>query len=334
MSRHAYGNTSDTDLWSEMQKVADKPIVQIENDFTRQPGLPLIQVKEASEGSELTVARFYENPASESTSTQSWHIPIAITSPEYSNLTMLLMGQAKISPPAPLVNATALSYTRVFYSPTQTQALVARFPKLTPAAQLNLMNDAWALGQAGYASAADLLDYISALHPDADAIIWTRACELLVTIDHNHSPSPEQNAFRHSALALLEPVATRLGTSGQPNEDPAVTSLRTDVWRAQARFGDAAAQARAQEVFAREKGSQEERRAALQIVARAADKATFDKLLAKARATADPLDRMHILEAMAGVADETLSAHFTEIALSSDAPSGTAPSLLDDRRPN
>jgi len=329
MRAHPYGNTSDTDLWSEMQKVADKPIVQIENDFTRQPGLPLIQVKQADEGSELTVARFYENPSAESASKQSWHIPIAISSTEDSDLTMLLEGQAKISAPAPLVNATALSYTRVFYSPKQTEALVARFPKLAPAAQLNLMNDAWALGEAGYASAADLLDYIRALPAESDAIVWTRACELVVTIERNYSASPEQNACRHFALAILKPVATRVGTSVQPKEDPAVTSLRMDVWRAQARFGDAAALTRAQEVFAAENGSQEERRAALQIVGRAADKATFDKLLAKARATPDPLDRMRILEALAEVADPTLAARFTEIALSSDAPSGTAPSLLD-----
>ncbi len=329
MRAHAYGNTSEADLWDEMEKVADKPIVQIENDFTRQAGLPLVRVKKASEGgSELTVTRFYENPASEGSSTESWHIPIAIIEPGFNDLTMLLSERVTMGAPEPLVNAGATSYTRVFYSPKQTQALVARFPKLATADQLNLMNDAWALGEAGYASAADLLDLISALPAEADAIVWSRACELLVTIDRNYAASPEQNAFRHFAIALLTPVASRVGTSGQAKEDPAVTSLRSEVWRGQARFGDAAAQARAKEIFADEKGTQEDRRSALEVVARAADEATFDKLVAKARAKADPLDRMRILEALAGVADAKEAARFTELALSSDAPSGTTPSLL------
>jgi aminopeptidase N len=329
MRLHAYGNTSDSDLWSEMQKVSDKPIVEIEKDFTGQPGLPLIHVKEEGEGSGLSVARFYENPGSESPSNRSWHIPIAVTCPNRSDLTMLLSGQTKISAPAPLVNAGAMSYTRVFYSPKLTALLLARFPRMAAADQLNLINDEWALGEAGYTSAGDLLDYLRAVPKEADAIVWSRACELLVTIDRNYSVSAEQEAFRHFALATLEPVSARVGTSAQPKEDPAVTSLRTDLWRAQARFGDAAARARADEVFAAEKASQEERRAALQIVAQSANESTFNKLLTMVRATADPFDRMHILEAMAGVADPALAARFTEIALSPDAPSGTASSLLD-----
>jgi aminopeptidase N len=207
--------------------------------------------------------------------------------------------------------------------------LVGRLPKLPPADQMNLMNDSWALGQAGYASAANLLDFVSALPGDADAIVWSRACQLLVTIDRNYSPSPEQDAFRRFALAVLQPIATRLGISGQPKEDSAITSLRSDVWQTQARFGDAAARRRASEIFAADKGSQDDRLAALEIVAQTADEATFDKLLAKARATADPLDRMRILKAMAGVSDAKEAGRFTEIALSSDAPSGTVPSLLE-----
>jgi aminopeptidase N len=232
---------------------------------------------------------------------------------------------------APLVNVTGRSYARVFYSPNQSRALVARIPKIAPADQLNLINDSWALGQAGYASAADLLDYIRALPADADSIVWRRACELLVDIDRAYASPTEQEAFRHLALSLLAPAAARIGeAAGHAQEDPAVTSLRSDLWLARARFGDAAALARGKEIYAAQTGSQAERKTALEIVARAADEETFNALLAKARQTPDPLDRNRILQALAGVADPRLAVRFTEVALGADAPAGTAASLLNE----
>jgi aminopeptidase N len=200
--------------------------------------------------------------------------------------------------------------------------------------QLNLVNDAWALGQAGYASAADLLDYLSALPATADPIIWSRVCALLVAIDDDHAQSPKQEEFRRFALSTLRPVVANIGAPGPGGEDPAVTSLRTDIWRAQARFGEAGALARGKEIYRSEKGSQAELRTALEIVARDADEPTFDALLAKARATADPLGRTRILQALAGVADPRLASRFTEVALSTDAASGTAPNLLFDAAQN
>jgi aminopeptidase N len=129
-------------------------------------------------------------------------------------------------------------------------------------------------------------------------------------------------------LALLSPVAVRLGPKAAPGEDPAATSLRSAIWSAQARFGDAAALARAKAVYGAQSGSPAELRSALNIVAMQADPATFDALLAKARAALDPLERSHILQALAGVDDPALAARFTDVALSPIAPAGSTPSLL------
>jgi len=328
MHAHSYGNTVDRDLWSEMEKVSAKPIIQIESDFTTQPGLPLIRTTQDGQGSKLIVDRFYEDPASQPPLQQSWHIPLTVGVVGQPEQVLLLAGEAKVAGPSPLVNLTARSYARVFYSPTQAQALVARFPKLAAADQLNLINDAWALGQAGYASAADLLDYLGALPATADPIIWSRVCELLVTIDDDHAQSPKQEKFRRFALAILQPIAAKLGVAGRAGEDPAVTSVRSDIWRAQARFGEAAALARGKETYSSQKGSQADLRTALEIVARNADEPMFDALLVKARATTELLSRSRVLEALAEVGDPALAARLTEVALSGDAPAGTAPLLL------
>jgi aminopeptidase N len=56
MHAHAYGNTVDADLWREVQAVAGKPVLDVEADFTRQPGLPLLKVEaERTSGTEMKV---------------------------------------------------------------------------------------------------------------------------------------------------------------------------------------------------------------------------------------------------------------------------------------
>jgi aminopeptidase N len=199
---------------------------------------------------------------------------------------------------------------------------------LSPIDQLTLMNDAWALGQSGYAPASNLMGFIAAAPADADPLVWRRATALLATIDNAYKPGPEREAYRARALRLIAPPAARLGTAEAAGEDANAATLRADLWRAQALFGDADAIARARRVFERAEGSPAEQRAALDVVGMTADAATFDVLLAKARATADPLQRMRLLSALARTRDPALTARMVEIALGPDAPAGTAPQLI------
>jgi hypothetical protein len=119
-----------------------------------------------------------------------------------------------------------------------------------------------------------------------------------------------------------------LGSSATAGEASNVTTLRGSIWAAQARFGDAAALARAKAVFASGQGSAADQRTALNIVGDAADAATFDALLARVRASQDPQEKSRLLRAMARARDPQLSARMVEIALSPDAPAGSSPSLI------
>jgi aminopeptidase N len=203
-----------------------------------------------------------------------------------------------------------------------------QFGVLEPIDQLNLVNDALALGETGDQNASDVLSYLLNLPPSADPIVWRRALDVLQTLDRAHAPGPARRAFRDFARTLISPVSQRLGTVEREGEDAAARSLRGELWRTAALFGDRDALDRAKRVDAAKSGSAEDRRTALSIVAEAADSPAFDALLARARATTDPLARTHILSALAGVDDPALAARFALIAIGSDAPAGTAPGLL------
>jgi hypothetical protein len=241
---------------------------------------------------------------------------------------LLLDSSYELVDPAPVVNAGALSYVRVSYAPSQVQSLAARMAVLPAADQLNLINDAGALGQSGYAPASDLLDYTSQLPSGADPIVWTRVIDLLLAIDQAQPASPAREAFRKFALTILAPVSREVGSAAKAGEDPAITAIRSQIWSTQARFGDAKALEKAKDLHASQKGSADERRTALAIIAHSADKTTFDALLSGARSTTDPQERSHILDALAQVGDPALAAQFVNVALGHDAPAGTAPGLL------
>ena len=62
MKAHAFGNTVDNDLWGEVQAAAGKPVLDVEHDFTRQEGLPLVSVSPSGRGLSLAQSRFADDP--------------------------------------------------------------------------------------------------------------------------------------------------------------------------------------------------------------------------------------------------------------------------------
>jgi aminopeptidase N len=330
MRAHAFGNTIDNDLWREIQAVAGKPVLEIEHEFTRQVGVPLVRVERAGQAYRLVEARFAEDPMSlKGAPKTTWHLPLAVASAGEPPTTIILTQVMTVHGRAPLVNAGATAYARVAYPAADAAALADRIARLTPMDQLNLMNDAWALGQSGYAPARNLMSFIAKLPADAEPLVWNRAVRLLVMVDEAYGTDAGRSAFRSRALQLLEPVARRIGTVAEAGENPNVQSLRARIWAAQVRFGDSEALGRAKMMFTSGKGSVSDQRAALDIVGQAADQGVFETLLARARAVQDPQKKLRILRAMARATDPNLSALMVDIALGPDAPAGSCGELLD-----
>ena len=330
MRKHAFGNTVDSDLWREIQAVAGKPVLTIEHDFTRQAGVPLVRVESAGHESRLVAGQFAEDPDSLKGAPETrWRLPLAIATSGQAPATIILTRTASVRGTAPLVNAGGTAYARVAYPPADAAGLADRMAQLSPMDQVTLMNDAWALGQSGYAPAQNLMTFISKLPAETDPVVWDRAVRLLVTVDRAYGKDPPRIDFRREALKLLEPVAGAIGTVPRVGESPNTATLRSSVWLAQVRFGDAGALSRAKRIFASGQGSIADQRAALDIVGLAADASTFDALLPRAKAAQDPLERIRILRAMALAMDPNLSARMVDVALGPDVPAGSGGELLD-----
>ena len=331
MRAHAYGNTVDSDLWSEVQKAAGKPILQIEHDVTRQEGVPLIRAAFDRDAVLLNEGRFAADPTTITDARpQSWLLPIAVQGLSGGTAeTGLLKDPARfaVAPPA-LINAGQKTYGRVLYPAGAVAALSAALPKLAAADQYGLLNDTAALGFAGYQSASDMLALMASLPANADPIVWQRALTLLDQIDGHYTEGAPKAAFRAFALKLLHPLSARLGHAAKVGEDGNIQILRVALNLQQGRFGDPRVIAWAKNTIDDVGANPADRRAALDVAAAGAAAAAFDALLAKARAEKDPLTKQHIFEALAGVQDPALAKRMVEIAFGNDPPAGTAPSLL------
>ncbi len=286
MRAHAYGNTVDADLWREVQAVAGKPVLDVEADFTRQPGVPLLKVQseQARDGETKVVVsqgRFAEDPSTiASAPPQLWRIPVAVSAGG-APATQLLSGSEPVTlavqgtGPA-IVNAGQSSYVRTLYPQAMIRALSANIAAVDSRDQLGILYDAWALGQSGYAPITNYLDLSRAIPVDADPIVWRQIVGTLIGIDRLYGDHRGHAAFVAYARDRLHPLAVRLGWDARPNEESNVGTLRQAVLEALSRFGDTSVIAEAHGRF--DAGQQTPsvespavRRTALEIVARTAD---------------------------------------------------------------
>jgi aminopeptidase N len=330
MHAHAFGNTVDSDLWTVMQQVAGKPILAIERDFTRQPGVPLVRVARTGKGAHLLEGRFAQDPATiKNEPPQTWRLPLAIRPLDGGDQTILLGGATDVAFKLPaLVNAGQLGYARVLYDNDTFDALAPRLGTLGPIDQLGLLNDSFALGTAGYAPVSRLVSIPAGLPAAANPIVWSRVLVLLTQIDTHYADTPQRAAFRSFALRLLAPLAARIGPDAAPGESANITILRASMSVAQATFGDAAVLDRARKSFASDAGTPAERRTAMSIVAAHADAGTFDALLERAQKDTDPLQKQHMFEALAGVTDPVLARRMAQIAMTDQIPAGGSPDII------
>jgi aminopeptidase N len=339
MRAHAYGNTVDADLWREVQAAAGKPILDVEADFTRQAGVPLLRVEtEGAKGVSLQEGRFAEDPATiAGAAPQQWRIPVAVSAGGTST-SRLLAGAAPTSIPAEgsgpvIVNAGQSSFVRVLYPQSMIAALSTGMGKVKSADQLGVLYDAWALGQSGYAPVTNYLELARALPADTDPVVPVQVVDTLAAINGLYEGNARRAEFARFAVEILGPLGARLGWDAQPKEDANASRLRNAVLITLGQFGDRQVIAEARRRFEMVLRNPEEvspavRRTALAIVARDADKETLDRLIGLLRATQDPLEKLNLFRALARVADDAGAERVLDLAIGSDAPAGTTAEIL------
>ena len=239
LSTHSYLNTQTEDLWASLEKSSGKPVGKVMSTWTGQMGFPVINVQSRVDGNEriLTLTQEKFNADGSSSPDVLWQVPIKIMSSD-GKITEVLMDSKEITVTLDnnglewfKVNPNYLGYYRVHYSNEEdlkrlTPAIEAK--TLSEVDRLGIIDDLFALVQAGKASTSDALEMIKAFKANETSyIVWSSILGFLskarVIIAHDEDVD---EAFQAFVVDLLENVSEYLGWTAKPDEHHMTSLLR------------------------------------------------------------------------------------------------------------
>jgi aminopeptidase N len=336
MQKHKYNNTVSDDLWASIEKAAGKPVKAIAHDFTLQPGVPLVRVGAPVCTNGVTTVTLTQGEYSRDQPERkplAWRVPVVaqtLGSKEQVR-TVIDKGQATLQVPgcgALVVNAGQNGYYRTQYAGQAFDTLAVQFGALAPVDQLGVMSDTWALGLAGIAPAANLLDLAAGTPEGADPQVWDKLTSVFMQIHALYGDdSPRRQRFDDYAIARLAPELGRIGWDAASGEAEPVATLRANLIVALGALQHAPTVGEAQRRYLalqRDPASVPAalRQPVLAVVARNNDVAGWAVMRASARSEKSPMvkDQMYMLLASAN--DPGLSERALELALT-DEPGAT-----------
>jgi aminopeptidase N len=343
LARYAYGNAATDQLWTELAAATGQPVVDIAHDFTLQPGVPLLSVdsgdcEEGRTAVTLSQGRFEAGPKSAQRVT--WRIPVRLRSQGGGVVTQVLLEKSgaplTVSVPGcgPVIaNAGQAGYFRVRYTAADSQALRAVFGDLAEIDRLGMLNDAWALGEAGDVPITNYLELAAAIGSDSHPFIVIQLARTLMSIDRLLDGSGWQDEWRAYARQRLRPAFEGVGWLPVEGEAATVALLREALIRALGRLDDPDVIAEARARFVRGAKAPDELPAAIHqpvqsTVALHADRDTWNEIRARAKAAPTPVERQRLLLALGAARDPELAASTLELALTEEIPDTFAAGLI------
>jgi len=325
---HQNGVAVSDDLWSAIDAVSPVKITSIAHDFTLQPGVPLLTLTpDAAAGASLTQGRFGLDSASKTK--LRWETPITaarVNGGDWRGVISTLE-PAELKPPVDglVVNAGQSGYFRTQYAGGAFARLVDLWPRLTPADQIGLLNDVFALALNGDQPVADLMTLMDRAGGDLDPTVASILIDKLKRLAALEADQPGEPAFRAFALKRLQTLKAGLDASPNAASDPAMVQLRSTLLEALADFGDADALASAKARYAAWRADPagvkaDDRRAMLTIMATAADAQIFSDLRDLADKAGSALERQEYLNLLAMARDPALAGQALDLSLSPQTP--------------
>src|SRR4030095_3341122 len=187
MKKHQYSNTTTADLWAALAESSRQPVAEMAAGWTEPPGFPLVNVAPSSRGIQMTQERF--RIGASKVSPLTWRVPVRFGAPNHVETasappTMRVLGPEPFDMPLPRgglmkANIGDTGYYRVRYETPLFEKLIDHVHTLREADRLNLLNDTWALVQAGRESITTYLNLAKQLGNDPSLTVSQNIVERL-----------------------------------------------------------------------------------------------------------------------------------------------------------
>ena len=336
MKERAYGNATTQDLWRAVEGAGATGLTAIANDFTNQPGIPLVRVAEArctGGATHLVLEQVQfsrDRKAEVAAQPLRWRVPLLLT-PLGGKPTRIVLsggrGEATVAGCAPVVvNGGQLGYFRTLYPAPALAGLTRALPRLAPIDQLGLVKDNLALSRASYQTMAPALDLLLAVPAKGDATVAAGAVEEWGKVYDSLAASPAEQAKLGKLIARQwRPRLTALGFEPRAGETLPQAQLRAGLIAMLGKQGDPAVATEARRRFASLATNPRVldgplKTAWLRIVAANATRAEWDALAALAKSSPALVERSTYFGLLGRASDPALAQVTLDLALSDMPP--------------
>ncbi|XP_037041588.1 puromycin-sensitive aminopeptidase-like [Bradysia coprophila] len=245
LTRHQYRNTCTEDLWEALSAASNKPVANVMSTWTKQMGYPVITVSARQDGAKRRILTLNQSKFTadgvEPAEDYFWMVPITVsTSKAPREIAVAKMFDIKTvdievddvgDNDWVKINPGTVGFYRTHYTPEMLNLLMPaiRNQSLPPLDRLDLVDDSFALVQAGRASTREVLELIDAYQTETNYTVWSSITNSMIKLQTLLSHTTVDERFDKYVIALYEPIANRLGWDCKTGENHLDTLLRSLV---------------------------------------------------------------------------------------------------------
>ncbi|KAH7103952.1 leucyl aminopeptidase [Auriculariales sp. MPI-PUGE-AT-0066] len=238
LKKRLYGNSVTNDLWEGIQEASGVDVPALMADWI---GFPVLSVTETPNGITVRQDRFLDTgDATDDENKTIWHIPLQLKTTDAAgnvkiDSTLILRereAQFAFDTSTPWkINAETTGVYRVAYSLERwakiAQDMARPDTSFTLDDRMGLVQDVFALSQAGYIKTSSALDLVTGLRNETEYLAWRSATGPLTKLaDIWWEQSPELGQLNRLRASLLKPLVDRLGYEFTSKEDVDTAQLR------------------------------------------------------------------------------------------------------------
>ncbi|XP_040158146.1 puromycin-sensitive aminopeptidase [Anopheles arabiensis] len=338
LTRHQYNNTRTEDLWNALQEASSKPVGAVMSTWIQRMGFPVVQVRSSKqlEGNRrvLSIAQSkFCADGCEAPEQSLWMIPINVSTPSSGNAvsTVLETATADITVEGVgeqdwvKINPGTIGYYRTQYPAEMLEQFLPAIKNMTlpPLDRLGLIDDLFALVQAGKSATVDALKVIDAYRNENNYTVWSSISNCLAKLQLLLAHTPAEKQFSEYGVRLYQPVAEKLGWDVKPGESHLDTLLRSLVLGRLVSFGCPKTVAEAKRRF--EEHAQNKsvlpadlRSTCYRAVLQHGDLATYDEMLRLYRATDLHEEKDRISRALGSIGNVDILRKVIDFAMSEE----------------
>ncbi|XP_063226837.1 puromycin-sensitive aminopeptidase isoform X2 [Bacillus rossius redtenbacheri] len=241
LTRHQYRNTFTEDLWAALEEASQKPVGAVMSTWTKQMGFPVVKVSSRQDGADRRLTIVQEKFCADGKADgkeQLWMVPVTFSTsrdPEaVVHQTVLDVRSADVclsdvaASDWVKVNPGTVGYYRTQYPPDMLAQFVPAIAdrSLPPLDRLGLLDDLFAMVQAGHTPTVEALKLMQAFAGETNYTVWSSISNCLSKISLLLSHTDFDDLFKVYGRRLVANVGRRLGWDPSEKESHLDTLLR------------------------------------------------------------------------------------------------------------